>query len=517
MPAASQDHVHRLIRSMSPAEKRYYKLHLARAGHEGLGYQEQLFDAIAAMDAYDERSLLHRFRHAPFTRHFAITKRRLYESILHCLEAFHADSSIDARIGRLLHQVEILHRRALYADARKVLTSARRLAAAHELPVALIAIGSWERRLRECDNLASTDMEELEGLAVAAAAQRRSQEELDELWHLKGMVFKLLYRDAAAMDPQAVRNLLTHPLLREGAMLSTARARYLHHHIRSAAAYALGFAQECRRQLAANLDLLEPHRRLFADEPNLILGVLSNLAYVSMQCGDHDGAHALLKRIRSVPGEWHMPETEDLDLQLFATTTTLELSLLLRSGETTKSLELLPVLRRGLIAHAGRIGPVRRAGLLYLAAYAYVMAHQPDEALRWCNELLNGLKHGDHSDAARFGRLLHLLILCDAGKLDLLPYAVRNTERYLKQDGGEGAFEALLLRAMRALARAKRDPERTTALQAFRHELAILLDDPAERGILDHLDPEAWAESRLTGKPMGDILKERLRRMGHAA
>lgn len=116
--------MHRLIRSMSAAEKRYFKLHAARMGQDA-GKQAMLFDAIAAMEHYDEEALLARFRNEAFARHFAIAKRRLYEAILHSLEAFHAESSVDARIHRLLHQVEILHRRALYADAQRVLLSAQ--------------------------------------------------------------------------------------------------------------------------------------------------------------------------------------------------------------------------------------------------------------------------------------------------------------------------------------------------------------------------------------------------------
>ena len=57
MPARTQDHVHRLISSMSPAEKRYYKLHIARYGQEH-GIQELLFNAIADMKRYDEDAML---------------------------------------------------------------------------------------------------------------------------------------------------------------------------------------------------------------------------------------------------------------------------------------------------------------------------------------------------------------------------------------------------------------------------------------------------------------------------
>src|SRR5436190_8087617 len=111
MPSKAHDHVHRVIRSMTRAEKRYFKLYTGRHVLEGQSNQQLLFDAIAAMDDYDESALLARFRHEAFTNRFAITKRRLYETILRSLGAFHAESSVDSRLSRLLHQVEILYKR----------------------------------------------------------------------------------------------------------------------------------------------------------------------------------------------------------------------------------------------------------------------------------------------------------------------------------------------------------------------------------------------------------------------
>lgn len=519
MPNKSQDHVHRLIRSMSPAEKRYFKLHIARHGADQ-GHAQRLFDAIAAMERYSEEALIAQHQGAPYIRHFAITKRRLYESILHSLEAFHAESSVDARIHRLLHQVEILHRRALYTDAQKVLLSAHRLAERHERPSARTAVREWERLLLECRNYAGADEARIAAQAAEDAAQQRAKAEVDRLWAIKSSLFLRIYRQGAAREPQAaalVHALLSDPLLQEGATLSTARARFLHHHIRAAAAFALGMNHACRAELQANAALLEQERAAFADEPNLILGVMSNLAYVTAQCGLYEEAFALLKRFRALPGQWGMPETEDLDLKLFATTTSLELSMHLRLGDADQAVALIPVVERGLRDHPQRLGPVRKALLQYECAYARFIAGQPDGALRWINALLNDTRHNDRSDVSCFTRLLHLLVLYDAGKLDLLAYTHRNTERFVKLHGRPHRFEPRLLKLMAQLLHARSDADACAALTAFRDDAEALLDDPQERGVLDYMDPVAWAESRLSGRPLAACISERARRVGRAA
>lgn len=520
MPHKSQDHVHRLIHSMGRSERRYFKLHLARNGHQTGGNQELLFDAIAAMEHYDEDALIARFQGTPFTRHFAITKRRLYESILHSLQAFHSESSVDARIHGLLHQVEILHQRALYVDALKVLQSARKLAEQHERRASRNAVREWERRLMECRNYASVDSEALKTMTDADGLARLAQEQIDRLWSIKSRLFLRIYHQGAAREQASaaeIQDLLSDAILAEGVKLHSAHARFLHHHIRGAAAFALGLNHECRKHLQTNAELLDRERAAFKDEPNLILGVMSNLAYVTVQCGLYDEAFALLKRFRQLPGLWGMPETEDLDLKLFATTTSLELSMHLRLGEAEKALELIPVVERGLREHAQRIGPVRRALLQYECAYALFIAGQPEKALRWTNEVLNGTRQDDQSDVSCFTRMLHLLLLHDASKRDLLAYAHRNTERFMKAHGRQQRFEPRLLRLIGQLMHARNDQDARAALTAFREDAIALLDDPQERSVLDYMDPVAWAESRLSEMPLADCIRERAKRMGSSA
>jgi hypothetical protein len=520
MPRKSQDHVHRLVRSMSPAEKRYYKLHLARHGSEGASNQELLFDAIASMDEYDERALLDRFKQEAFTHRFAITKRRLYEGILRSLDSFHTDSSVDVRLHRSLHHVELLHQRALYDDAAKVLLGVRRSAELHERPAILIAVAEWERRLIECRNYTGIDQAALDRIIMADEKVRQQQTQLDTLWGLKSNVFLHLYQYGQARDPKAwerSKELLEHPILRDPQQLTTAKAKFLFHHLKGAAAFAMGDTSTCHEHLTSNLGLLTTERDRFVDEPNLVLGVVSNLIYVCIQAGRYTEAFAHLKSFRTLPAQWNMPESDDLDLKLFSTTTSLELSMYMRMGDLEHALELVPVVERGLAQHAGLISPVRKAGFQYQLAYAHFAAGHPEIALRWINALLNDMRTDDQSDPACFGRLLHLLILLEMGKLDVLPYTLRNTERFLRLRSRKHRFEPLLLQLVRGLLKKQPEEVRRSVIETFLLGVAQLEGDPFERPVFDHFDPIAWAESKLRGEPFARRLKARALEFARAA
>lgn len=511
MSNKAHDHVHRLIHSMSRAEKRYFTLHVKRNAVAGHSNHQLLFDAVASMDVYDEAALLKRFHGEPFTHRFAITKRRLYETVLRSLDAFHAENSLEARIHRGLHQVRILYDRALYEDAAKLLGGIRRLARQHDKQPALFAVLEWERRLAERDNYAHLNDDGLEQLAGQVKELRSEQQELDELWELKSRLFMTLYRKGKARDSnmrKSVADLLVSPLLKDPAQARTAKACFLHHHIQSAGAFALDDLDACRTHLLANLALLQADQGRTLQEPNVVLSVLSNLAFVCVALGLHNEALQHLKAFRNAPADWNMPENEDLELKLFSTSYSLELGIYTRLGQSDRALELVPSVERGLERYGKLLGPIRRAGFQYQLAYLYLLVGAPDEAMRWANRLLDELSAEESTDLAAAGRLLYLALLFETGKLDLLAYALRNTERSLKAWGCMHRFEPIFMALMRALLRARGEAQQLQAFADFKSEMAPVMNDPLEAGILDHFNAMAWADSKLSGRPFATELQE---------
>jgi tetratricopeptide (TPR) repeat protein len=520
MPQRGSDHLHRLIRSLSPAEKRYFKLRTAQHMIGGHSNMQVLFDAIVGMEHYDEEALLQRFRNEPFTKRFPVTKRRLYEAVLRSLEGFHADASVDARLHRTLNQVEILYKRALYDDAGKLLQGVRRAARQHDRQAVLLAVQRWERKLMEVANYAGKGAADLDDLMQESTELLAEQEQLDRLWDLKSRVLIDLYRRGQARD-EKTRNELAewsaHPLLQGTARPRTARARFLFHHIHGALHFAMGGLPTCREHLEAAVAVLEENKERFADEPNLILSTLSNLIWVQVRGGRYEEAFATLNRFRNIPATWEMPDDEDLELKLFATTMSLELTIHAQMGAFDKALELAPMVERGLDRHGERLGPVRRAVLYYQLAYAYFGAGRPDKAIRWTDRLINDLRIDDGAEIVCFARILNMMALIDTGDLMRLPHVLRSTERFMGSRGRAYRFEPLFLELVRALLRAKDVRAAKEVCTHFEAGVRGLENDPYEQAVLDHLDPLAWAGARLTGRTYAELVRERVQRTARAA
>lgn len=520
MSNKAHDHVHRLVHSMSRAEKRYFKLFTSRHMLGGQSNHQLLFDAIGAMPEYDEAALLSRFKHEAFTHRFAITKRRLYEAILRSLDAFHAESSMDARLHRMLHQMELLHQRALYEDAAKILQSVRKLARQHERHAIMQQALQWERKLIERANYAHATITELDRISSESMELAEDQQQLDQLWDVKSRVLLGLYRQGKTRDAnglEELRSLLDLPIMQRPEKLRSARARFLFHHLHGAASFTTGELGKCIDHLSSAYSVLTTERDRFTDEPYLVLSVLSNLIYVHVRMGMYDQAFQLLAQFRTLPGQWNMPENEDLDLKLFCTSTSLELTIHCQMGAFDKAMELIGSVERGLAEHQERLGVVRKAGFYYQLAYVHFGAGQFDKALRWTHRLLNDVKIDESAEIVCFGRLLNLLAHIESGKSDMLPYALRSTERYLGTRGRTHRFEPVFLEMVHGIMKARNKTAINRVYRTFMDQLEPLEGDPMEHVVFDHLDPIAWAESKITGRPFAELVKERAMRIASAA
>ena len=115
MSNVASDNLHRLIKSLTKPEKRYFKVFSSR---HVIGDNKNyiiLFDAIDKQIEYDEEKLFLKFKDKMFTNRFSISKNRLYTAILKSLDSFHSSSSTEAQLQRQLHSVEILYHKQLLA------------------------------------------------------------------------------------------------------------------------------------------------------------------------------------------------------------------------------------------------------------------------------------------------------------------------------------------------------------------------------------------------------------------
>ncbi|MFN0037116.1 MAG: hypothetical protein ACKVUS_18830 [Saprospiraceae bacterium] len=148
MSKIPSDKLHRLVRSLSPTEKRYFRIFVK--GKPGVDTKyTQLFEALAAAEVFDEekwKKKIYKSQDAGSKRYSEL-KAYLYELVLKCLQNFDELHSTHQRLNQLLQSVAALFKRGLYPDCRELLNKARKIAKQHESFVHLLEIVRWEKQL----------------------------------------------------------------------------------------------------------------------------------------------------------------------------------------------------------------------------------------------------------------------------------------------------------------------------------------------------------------------------------
>lgn len=116
-----------LIKSLTPAEKRYFKLFAGLHTKKETAYI-RLFDAIDRQDTWNEKVLQQRIGSAPGTSNFSMTKTYLYAQVIAALKAYSSYKDYESELNDQLETYKILRQKALYGDAAELLQRCKQFA-----------------------------------------------------------------------------------------------------------------------------------------------------------------------------------------------------------------------------------------------------------------------------------------------------------------------------------------------------------------------------------------------------
>lgn len=504
------DNLHKLVKSLTKAEKRYFKVFSSRHIIGDNNNYELLFDAIDKQEVYDEEKLLRKFKDKSFTQRFSISKNRLYSAILKSLDSFHGESSIQAQLHKQLHAIEILYHKSLYDQCLKLLNSARKTAEHHECFLLLMEIQRWEKRVLEKDHYeANPDADELRDLAERDKQVMQQIDAFNQMWQAKSVIFTQIYRQGKVRDNAHVE-MLNAALqnVKEIAQWAppSVELSYQFNHIHAAYYFAQGDYKNCYLFLSKNIELINQRRELFKTDPSVFLSVLSNAVHVAMRLGKWDEASEWSKQMNDLPAILDITPSEDLEIKIFTVSMSTQLTLHAQKGEFEMASLLVPQLEYGLKKMDDKISSVRRAQLYFNMAVILFGAEKPAEALKYINKLLNQVDIDKSKDIHCMAQIFNLVIHLELGNTELLPYALRSTQRFLETRSRTFRFESTILEFVNECL--KKRPSKT--IDELYGQLVIDLQElqkhPFEKTVFEYFDFLSWAKSKSEGRRFREMM-----------
>ncbi len=145
---ASSDSLFDLIQSLSPAEKRYFRLITSAAGTEG-GVMLRIYDILEKMEVFDEELLKKKLKDPALLKNLSSNKLKLRERLADVVTEFNYQTGIVAEIKFLIRKAEVLFERNLASLGYDVLLKARTKAELYDLPLLQLEINTIENKFMQ--------------------------------------------------------------------------------------------------------------------------------------------------------------------------------------------------------------------------------------------------------------------------------------------------------------------------------------------------------------------------------
>lgn len=504
MPKLEPDSLFYLIKSLSKAEKRHFKLYAKRTNADRDAKFIQLFDILDQLKEYDEKVVMGKASQIKPSQ-FSNTKAHLYRQILKSLRLLEINQNADIEIREHIDYARVLYSKGLYRQSLKILDRIKLKAIEHHQDVLHLEIVDFEKLIEgqyithSMENRAESLTRETTGLTQTIT---RTQEFSNLSLSLYGLYLKLgsvrneadyqmvsrfYYRQMPKYDPQDLS--VNEKLYLYQAMV------WFH--------YIVQDFVKCYRYGQAWVDLFNEHPELKSSKPDLHVKGLHNLLAALFNIQHYQKYRVVLKELETLDAQ---SANENISILIFLYTYNGKINLHFMEGRFTDGLSLIHPLEKKMVQLEGKLDHHRVLLFYYKIACLYFGSGDNQNAVKYLNRIINFRDVNLREDIHCFARILNIIAHYELGNNDLLEYQIKSTYRFLvKMDNLQKVQKEIIKWLRRTPKMVEADVRgEFISLKARLQEIAT---EPFEIRPYLYLDIISWLESKIEGVPVQDVIR----------
>ena len=497
---AQKDQLFLLIKSLSKAEKRNFKLYTKRAQSGAETKFFQLFEAMDKLQDYDENALLKKLTGIE-KKHLANLKRHLYKQILISLRLIYIQKNIDIQIREQLDFARILYTKGMYMQSLRILDRIKKIATEHNQDLLHLEIIEFQK-LIEARHITRSRLVENKMEALLQESAKRSTITLanSRLSNLNIIIhgYYIQYgvvknkEDRKAVEkyfrdnfPQDIRN--TQLTFFEKVNLYQSYMWYY---------YILLDFKKAREYASQWVNLFQVSPQMQTKDPDLYMrGLYYLLTFIYFEKDTRDFEY-YLQRFNN----FEALENPDLNANsqsiCFVYLTLSKLNYHLLQKQFKQGLQLAPEILEKIELYKAHIDIHRILLFYYKIAYLHFCCGDFEKALEYLNEIIHQKGGALRNDLHFNSRLLHLLAHYELKNFDLLGYQVPALQRALNKANDCSQIQAATLLFIKRAIKAP-EAEAETILLDLKKELEGITQNQFEYKAMRYLDIPTWVESKL--------------------
>ncbi|MEM9822066.1 MAG: hypothetical protein AAF985_13380 [Bacteroidota bacterium] len=446
------DDLHKLIHSLSKAEKRYFKMQAVQHTKKEQNNYVLLFDAIERQSVYNEDKLCRKLSRYAFSKNLSKTKYLLFELILRTMQQLHLGRTVRSEIAALLESIELLYRKTNYEQTYNLIIKAKKLALKNELYPQLLSISNWERRvhpyLRKEIQTARTLIEQYRELSRKVDVEHQYTLLFEEMqqWYDNG-----LYLQTSDDSFNRFKELASHQLLSKLPEDASFLSSIYYYRTRALIAVAENNFSKALTSLNTIKKLWERHVHLINIFKEEYVHSLTSYFIYSMNAKRKEVDYAsLLDSLRVLKSS---TKQEAIRTSFLICTLDFMHSLTFENRSMCK-LKFLEV-KDWLEAHPGMLSNSWMATVQYYICIFHFLTQDYVEALEVTEQLKKVPQINNYPHILSYCKLIGLMACFEEKRYDELEIEIRKTYRHLKKRQQIGAIEKTILTYTRKLLNAQ--------------------------------------------------------------
>lgn len=488
-----RDPLHDLILSLTPSEKRYFKLQNKSDG--GTKSYLQLFDALDQLVEYDELKLRESLEGQKLLNQLHVAKNYLYKQILRALRSYHAGSDDNANpflaFAEHIGDMSILHSKGLYTQSKKALSKAESVAEEYDDDLLRLVISAYRHdRVSELVDQKNASLERFE--------QRiRLLERLRFGFSLKYSL-EQLYDSMALKSYSAVEDVLSTINFNELSFASKIDHCSYRCYVLVANHDHAGAAASAKEAL----DLFDKHPQQRDRSTEIYLSLLSNYFtcllnenYTSApELRDRANFDHALRSFDNVKARTAVHRT-----RVWATRRLAEFEWALATSNDGRLSEMLRSFDAELRQKQRLLSKLELGWFYFIISKAYFWTGHPSEALTWINRLLDDPEFKRYEEYYGHAMIYSLIVHYELRNLEYLKTAVSTVRRFFESRSLMSEFESMLLQSLKSAATSALD------VQPLREHFRGIQADIAVASALRYFEFERWFEGVGSKKELAGL------------
>jgi hypothetical protein len=509
MPNRSSEPVFQLIKSLTRSEKRHFRLFTNRQGStDGLKFL-QLFDALDALETYDEVQILSQ---VPALKRVQLAnlKANLYKQVLSSLRVYHAGQNPDIQLHEQLDYARVLYNKGFYQQSLRMLEKVKQAARQVEMPHIVLLALDFEKLIESQYITRSLD-DRAETLAIEAV---NTVEQLANIHALSNASLRLygLYLKAGHARNQADHERVKDFFCANLPAAPNARAGFFEKlYFYQAQVWYCTLNQDfrtCYRYAQKWVDLFEQAPQMKDLQAMLYIKGLHNLLATLYNMLYYSKFIDTLRTLEEFAANQTRRSSPNTEILLFQYIYTHKINAYFLEGRFTEGLEIIPELLENLERYKGQLDIHRTLVFYYKIASLYFGSGQYQKAIEYLNLITQHKDLSLREDIQCFARILNLIAHYEAGDDASLEYQVRSVYRFLGMLNEQQAMQVEIFRFLRSVGTIAPQQVRE-AFIALRDKLMVIAANPYESRPFLYLDIISWLESKITGTPVQEVMQRK--------